>query len=474
MSRATFSAALVIITLGFSARALAADIVLMGSTIGIDVKRLEGGLPVSTGRAELQALAARITDEYHRRGYTTSYVEKVSVRPDGAIEVRVLESRIAGASVSGVGEREAGEIRSLLVPAEGGLYNRNALKERMDLARARFNLDSIVIRPVNYEGTGDVFLSVSVRRRAPGSFYGGIGVDPIYGIMPRIGWRLPFAPSSLDLNATAGIRDRLRKAEGEARYTRTIGEGHTSFFIGADGGMTVERWETPERDYTVKAGASILGMGFAADLPASFLVWLKLYGRGQYSDVRDYAREGSSETNRDLRLVADLLVTDRFYLLEKRDATSFSAIFSTGASDFEPGGCFIAESRFRVPVRLFSIFRLIPRASSYYTDSRERFYMRYVFDGDLMGFAGDYSAARWKLTAGLDAEFEIVPSFFFMGPFVNGGRFLDEDARGRSASGVGMRGSIEHRGTMASLSYAWDASAGPSRGGVYIAAESLF
>jgi len=83
-------------------------------------------------------------------------------------------------------------------------------------------------------------------------------------------------------------------------------------------------------------------------------------------------------------------------------------------------------------------------------------------------------ATAHSVTAGLDAEFEIVPSFFFMGPFVNGGRFLDEDARGRSASGVGMRGSIEHRGTMASLSYAWDASAGPSRGGVYIAAESLF
>ncbi|HSV98494.1 MAG TPA: hypothetical protein VLM75_16360 [Spirochaetota bacterium] len=474
MNNTILTTALVIITLGLSSHVFAADIVLVGSTLGLDVKSMEGGRPVSTGRAELQALAARITDEYHRRGYTTSYVEKVSVRPDGAIEVRVIESRIAGASVSGVSEREAGEIRSLLVPAEGELYNRNALKERMDLARARFNLDSVVVRPLNYEGTGDVFLSVNVRRRSPGSFYGGIGVDPIYGIMPRIGWRLPFAPSSLDLKTTAGFRDRLRKAGGEARYTHTLGEGHSSFFIGADGGMTVERWEAPERDYAVKAGASILGMGFAADLPLSFLAWLNLYGRGQYSDVRDYTREGSSRTIRDLRGVADLLVTDRFYLLEKRDATSFSAVFSLGAGDLEPGGYFIAESRFCAPIRLFSIFRLIPRASSYYTDSRERFHMRYVFDGDLPGFAGDFSAARWKLVAGLDAEFEIVPSFLFAGPLVSGGRFLDEEERRRSATGLGLKAAIEHRGTMASVSYAWDASAGPSHGGVYIAAESLF
>jgi hypothetical protein len=292
--------------------------------------------------------------------------------------------------------------------------------------------------------------------------------------MPRVGWRLPFAPSSLDLKASAGFRDRLRKIEGEARYTRTLGQGGSSFFVGAEGGMTVERWETPERNYTVKSGGSYIGMGFAADLPGSFLAWLNLYARGAYAGVDDYEIEGSSDTNKDLRGVADLLVSDRFYSIEKRDTVSLSVAFSAGASDFEPGGYVLAESRLRVPIRLFSIFRLIPRASSYYTDSRERFYMRYVFDGDLMGFAGDFSAARWKLTAGLDAEFEIVPSFLFAGPFVNGGRFLDEDARRRSASGVGLRASIEHRGTMASLSYAWDASAGPSKGGVYIAAESLF
>jgi hypothetical protein len=134
---------------------------------------------------------------------------------------------------------------------------------------------------------------------------------------------------------------------------------------------------------------------------------------------------------------------------------------------------FIAESRRASRCGSFDL-RLIPRASSYYTDSRERFYLRYVFDGDLMGFSGDFSAARWKLVAGLDAEFEIVPSFFFAGPFVNGGRFLDEQERRRSASGVGARASVEYRGTMASVSYAWDASAGPSRGGVYVAAESLF
>ncbi len=57
MNRATFPAALVIITLGLSSRALAADIVLVGSTIGIDVKKLTDARPVLTGRADLQALA---------------------------------------------------------------------------------------------------------------------------------------------------------------------------------------------------------------------------------------------------------------------------------------------------------------------------------------------------------------------------------------------------------------------------------
>ena len=474
MNRKVRLAALVVIALALGSTARAAELVLVGSSIDIDLKKITGGRPLDTGRAELQALAAAITDEYHRRGYTTSHVERVSVRADGVVEAHVRESRIVRVSVGGVGEREAAQIGAFLVPKTGELYNRNILNGRMDAARGRFNLDSIVARPINYEGTGDVFLSVSVRRFDPGSLYGGIGMDPIYGIMPRLGWRLPLAPSSFDLKAQAGLRDRLRKAEAEARYTRSLGEGYASIFIGADGGMSVERWETAGRDYTVKSSAAILGMGFAADLPGPILAWLKLYARGVYASLEDYGRKGASGLNREVQGVADLLVSDRFYIIEKRDAVSFNTTLSFGAGDIEPGGCLSAESRLGVPLRPFSVLRLLPRASAYYTDSRERFYLRYVFDGELMGFAGDFSAARWRLVAGLDAEFEIVPSFFFAGPFVNAGRFLDEEERKRSATGIGARASLEYRSTMASISYAWDASAGPSKGGVYVSAESVF
>jgi hypothetical protein len=156
--------------------------VLVGSSI-VSIYDDNGGRPVSTGRSWLQALAAAITDEYHRGIHHKLRREGRTPRGRRGRGART-ESRIARVSVSGVGEREAAEMARFWPGAGRALQSEYS--EGAD-GRARSRSFGLHRHPSVNTRARDVFLSVCVRSRSPGSVYGGIGVDPIYGIMPPSG-----------------------------------------------------------------------------------------------------------------------------------------------------------------------------------------------------------------------------------------------------------------------------------------------
>ena len=83
-------------------------------------------------------------------------------------------------------------------------------------------------------------------------------------------------------------------------------------------------------------------------------------------------------------------------------------------------------------------------------------------DKRLLGFFDDYTASNWKNTAGLDLEFEIVPQFFYSGPFVNTGYFRNESLEWTSRTGGGIMGVFEFKNSYIGIYFAWDLSKGPS------------
>ncbi len=451
-------------------------IVVLGSRLEFNFDSILRNKNGRLDHRDIESLGVMVTDEYHKRGYTTCYVEKLVVTRDGTLEIHVRESAVLGITVSGVGEREAGEIAAILLPQKGELYNRDLLQERIEQAKSVFNLESIRVYPVNYRGSGDVFLSVKAEKKSLGRFFGVLGVDPIYGIMPELGYFIPGGDSALTLRARAGYRDGgLRKAEGDVRYARQASDHEgTGFTLGIQGGRSVEIWESRDLEYTVLSCAPYLGLGDIRDLPGSFLLWTNLFVRGTAARIKGYNGSGSEPVIYDTALVLDVSISNRYYLLDKREAVEFGVTVTGGRSDLEKNGYIVTTAMFKVPVSPVHWLRFIPRANLYRTSSFERYYWSYVFDKNLLGFLDDFTASRWKNTAGLDVEIELAPRFIYAGPFVNYGYYIDEKDSWRSAVGTGMKGTVTYKDIIVEAYYAWDAAESPSRGGLYIFAESSF
>ena len=445
------------------------DIILFGNTIDIDFDALLDGKRGDLSEREIESLGVLITDAYHRRGYTTSYVDRFILRKDGVLEIYIRESRILGLKVSGIADPQAGEIQSMLVPRIGEIYNKFTLRERVGLVKQKYNLREIRIRTVNYEDRGDVFLSVKVEKRM-GVLYGGIAVEPIYGLTPEIGYFYPFGDSAINLVSRAGYRDGdFRKIEGDCTYTITaVNSGKWGFFVGVNSTRLMERWESMDRDYTTLSASPVIGTNVLIKGTLLF----KIYIREIITKLNDYREE--EYLDYDSRLTADLIYSNKYYLLKKRESTDLKLSLSAGRSELDDGGYVSSTASFKTSLSLFSWLRLIPRFNSYYTTSEERFSWVYVFGSDLRGFFDDFTASKWKNAGGLDLEFEISPEFLYVGPFINSGYFKDEYDEWITKTGGGINCSITFRGLFLQIYYAWDFSLSPAEGGLYILASSRF
>ncbi len=449
-------------------------IVLENATIDMGLAPLLQKKIGDLSTTDIESLGVLVTGEYHRRGYTTSYVEKLVIRRDGTLVIRVKESRIQGISVSGMGGRDAAAVSELIMPRRGEVYNRFLLQERLEAAKTQFRLQGITVQPLNYEDTGDVFLSVKVRRQGTGRFYARIGIDPIYGVSPELGYLYPTPVSSLNVEARAGYREgEFRKAESEVKYSRHLNRGGSLvLLVGARGGRRVETWESRDRDFVRFYGIPYAGLGVIRDLFGDYVVWTYFTLQGTAGRLEDY---GPREIDLyDAGLSLDMVVSNRFYRLEKRDTTEFNLKaygFRSGLRDDVQA---VVSAEFFTTWKPLYWLRFVPYLGVYYTGSHDRLYWQYVYDAHLIGFFGDYTASRQKNIAALDMEFEISPRLFYTGPFVNTGYFEDEDGRWKVKTGTGIKAVVMLKNIDIKIYYGWDASGSPEDGGLYLMADGRF
>ncbi len=443
---------------------------IIGSTIDLDIKKYVKTIKGDLSEKDIESIGIRVTNEYHNRGYTTSYVEKLEVSRNGILEIYVKESKIADISITGVGGREKSEIEFLLNSLNGSIYNRNELQKKAETLKRLYNLGSVQIYPVNYKDSSDVFLSVKINKKSSGDFYGGIGFEPIYGLSPYLGYYHPFSDTAIDLFAKAGYREgKFRRAEGDVKFFLFTDNEPRGFYMGSNAAMFLEHWESYGRDY--RRISLTPALGYRAIY--RYLI-MDIYANEIISEISDYKTEGENFRDYDTRITLEIEITNKINLLSKKDATGLKLAASSGKSDLSKKVYVISSCELKSPFLPFSRLRITPGLYSYYTTMKERYFWQYVYDKRLLGFYGDFTASKWKNTAGLDFEFEFIPQFLYAGPFVNTGYFQDEELKWKSRTGGGMMGTLEFKNSYIGIYFAWDLSKGPSNGGVSVIAGGSF
>lgn len=445
-------------------------VVLVGNTVDIGADDVIADTSGDFSKEEIEALGVKITDEYHRRGFTTTYVERLVVNKNGILKIHVRESKIVGLNVSGIDGKEKEEIRQLILPEENEIYNRFVLEKRAEYIKEKYNLDYVKLYPVNYEDTGDVYLTVKTERAGKGDFYGGIGVEPIYGITPELGYIYPFDHSGVNLFARAGYWDgELRRVEGDLKFFMFIDEKTFSVYAGSGSARLIEKWMSRDSEYKTLSISPVAGCRYVygylfADFNVSEII----------TGINDYNYKEEKFTDYDTRFTIDAYFSNQKTKLNPRDVSGVKVIVSGGRSDLADKGYLISSCRMKGVLSPYSGLRFIPRGNIYYTTSSERFHWSYVYNVDLLGFPEDYTASKWKNVAALDIEYEVSPDFLFMGPFVNSGIFLDEDEEWKRKSGGGLKAQAIYKKVAIDVYFAWDLSKGYSDGGLYILAGGRF
>jgi outer membrane protein assembly factor BamA len=464
---------LVVFNLKFSSLLSAIEIKhaeITGSTIELEAKEYVKSVKGDLSEKDIEAIGIKVTNEYHNKGYTTSYVEKLELHQNGILEIHVKESKIAAVSVTGIEGKEKNEIEFLLKPLIGSIYNRNELEKKAETLKRLYNLGSVQIYPVNYKDSSDVFLSIKTNKKSTGDFYGSIGFEPIYGLSPSLGYYRPFTDTALDLYAKAGYREgKFRRAEADLKFFLFPDNDPKGFYIGSNAAMFLEHWESYDRDYRRISLSPALGYRAIYQ----YLIF-DLYANEIISEISDYKTEGKKFRDYDTRITLEVEISDKTNLLSKKDATGLKLAASSGKSDLSEKIYIIYSGELKSSFSPFSRLRVSPGIYSYYTTMKERFFWQYVYDKRLLGFYNDYTASKWKNTAGLDFEFEFVPQFFYAGPFVNTGYFQDEMLKWKSRTGGGLMGTLEFKNSYIGIYYAWDLSKGPSKGGISIIAGGSF
>lgn len=445
-------------------------VIVTGNTIDFDtiteIRNTRGDL----SKKDIENLGVKITNAYNEQGYTTSYVDKLILRGSGILEIHVKESKILDISITGVTGYKAREIKEEFAPLKNRVYNKYSVQRTASIIRGKYGLGNIKIYPVNYKDSGDVFLSVRLQEEIKGDFYGGIGYEPIYGITPELGYYYPFTGTSLNLFATAGYGNgRFRKAEGDLRFFFFSAGSSGGLYAGTKISMFIDQWESRDIEYKRTSLSPLLGYRY---FDQSLVI--DLYFNEIITDLENYNDDDETFRDYDSRLTLDITYSNRSALLSKREATEIKLSSAAGISDVSEKVYVISSGEIRTTAAPLVWLRFIPRLYTRYTSSAERYYWAYVYDIRLLGFFDDYSASKWKNTAGLDIEFELVPRFIYAGPFINTGYFLDEYDEWKQDTGTGAKLSINYKNTYFEIYYAWDISAGPSEGGLSVLAGGRF
>jgi hypothetical protein len=459
---------LLVATAGALFAAEVTRIEIIGNTVDINLQSITSQTPASLSEREIRAIGTAVTAAYHSRGYTTTRVDRLVLRRDGTLQVHILESHVKNITVTGVSTGKTAKIRAFLAPVINQVYNRSLVLERAEALKREFNLNRVVMTPLNYRNSADVHLAVEVRESTAGNVYGGIGIEPIYGVVPSLGYYYPFTSTALDMHGEAGYREgRFRKLKGEIKLFIFSDDNDCALYFGGSGSRNIETWEYQDADYTVLAYAPAIGIRAVFH---SIIFDIKMHEI--ISHINSYYTEEYEDF--DTRLTASVTYTDSSSIMNRFNTAKISASVSGGRSTLEKSGYSIAEADIRIPFSPAVWFRIIPRAHIRYTTSHKRLFWSYVYDANFLGFFDDYTASRFKNIAGLDFEFELFPELLYVGPFINSGYFENELQEWTWETGTGCKVRITYRGLQIQSYYAWDISNNPADGGLYIFAETRF
>ncbi|MDY6933676.1 MAG: hypothetical protein SVZ03_05555 [Spirochaetota bacterium] len=443
------------------------DIVFIGNTVDIDIEDIIKDKKGTLTRSDIESLGVKVTNEYHNWGYTTSYVTRLILRENSILEIHINESRILGISISGVSDQMVKNIESMIVPVKGEVYNRYTLGKRIERVKKIYNFDSISMYPINYEDSGDVFLSVKAEKRR-GNFYGGIGIGPIYGLSPKLGYFYQLNDSAIDIFSRIGYRDSyFRRVEVDLKYFLFNDHTNIGYYIGVNTSRLLEEWESLDSQYRCLSITPVIGIRYIHRF-----ITFDIYAQEKITQLDKYRED--IFVDYDTRLTLDLGLSNRYHLLFHEESSDIRLLLSGGTSNVECDGYMISSLSAKTSVLLFSWLRFIPRINFYYTTSNERFFWSYVYDENLLGFSNDFTSSKWKNIGGIDQELEISPEFVYVGPFINSGYFKDESDKWMAETGGGFKCKILYRKLLLEIYYAWDLSHSPSEGGVYILGGGKF
>ncbi len=433
------------------------SIVVTGNTVDVGIEKVIPARRGSFTEEEIRLMAAGITDLYHAAGYATSYVDKMIIRKDGALDIRIRESKIAAITVQGLSESSAGEVQAFLRPLQGRLYNTRTLREHAEILKSRHRLSAISMSAVNADREGDVELVVRARRRSYGDFYGGVYSDAIYGVTPRLGYAQSLDHFGFALESSASFRDGdMRRAVGRARIAWPVG-GAFAILLIASAVDSTEVWQSRQLEYSETAFSSGAGALYRSGMFASeitFTAHTILLDNYHAQERRASGGEG--------RL--SIRVSDGELVLVKRRTKSVEASLEGGADSVEPDGYCNATFAAECPLAPLPWLLIRPRVDFFHTSSCERYRWRYVFDNALPGFPEDYTAADTRALGSVRLEFELFSELLYAGPMYHAGYFHDELTNWIFKSSIGAQIGIVYESLTAGLSYSWDAESGPAHG----------
>ncbi len=450
------------------------SIEFIGNTVDLQLDELASGYTGEVTRRDIDHLSVLVTRKYHQAGYTTSYVEKMELAEDGTLRIFIYESRIREVRVTGIKGETANELRRVGELWQGQVYNRNQVRSRLERLKELYELEGITLDVKNYNDSGDVVLLMQVDE-GDRWWRWGIGVRPLYGISPYAMYTIPLGNNYVELSARASyMDDRFTRAEGSMEWYR-FGSGRSPFqyYAGIEGGRTMQKWETFDTWFAADGGRLYAGTRMYLRMSSGILVIPGIEASGSFTRIRDYSEEETD--NRQGSAGLRLVITEQGMVLPRRNVSKLSLKGDAAASTLEPGGFVQAEADGQLVLPLTTRLRFMPTAYSYYTSSRERYYRRYIYDQNLLGFGADFSASSFKNVGGLHLELEVSPAFFYLDPFVNSGYFKDEENRWSHDTGAGIKAIFYFRKVYWDVTFAWDVSGTPGETGrIYFMAYANF
>ena len=433
------------------------SIVVTGNTVDIGIEKVIRTGSGSFTEEEIRLMAAGITDLYHAAGYATSYVDKMIIRKDGALDIRIRESKIAAITVQGLSESLAGEVKAFLRPLQGRLYNTRTLQEHAEILKSHHRLSAISMSAVNAGQEGDVELVVRARRRSYGDFYGGVYSDAIYGVTPRLGYTRNMASFGFSIESAAAFREgAMRRSEGRARIAWPVG-GAFALLLMASAVDSTEVWQSRQLEYSETAFSSGAGALYRGGMFASEITFTA--HTILLDNYHAQERRASGAAGR-----LSIRISDGEFVLVKRRTKSAEAALEAGADSVEPDGYCNATFAAECPLAPLPWVLIRPRVDFFHTSSCERYRWRYVFDNALPGFPEDYTAADTRALGSVRLEFEVFPELLFAGPMYHAGYFRDELTNWTFKSSIGAQIVLVYESLTAGLSFSWDAESGPAHG----------